>query len=192
MYFDNRCSRLTSEIPDRELRCFKNENSCYFNFSCRPSALRVWWTTLDLIICLPVPREHKAELQGQASDGDSLSVILFQITFSINSSLPWWPQPALGPLGFAFSFLPIGPETCRGSQTTPWNISARASKSCWCKLLSCSFRVSEIAKFHLLIRPTSGDFPQFEAYGVLVAHRKWTTMTPNRIQIWGVGPSCLG
>ena len=121
-----------------------------------------------------------------------LSVILFQITFSINSSLPWWLQPALGPLGFAFSFLPIGPETCRGSQTTPWNISARASKSCWCKLLSWSFRVSEIAKFHLLIRPTSGDFPQFEAYGVLVAHRKWTTMTPDRIQIRGVGPSCFG
>ena len=41
-FLDNVISRLTSEIPDGELRCFKNENSCYFNFSCRPSALRVW------------------------------------------------------------------------------------------------------------------------------------------------------
>lgn len=61
------------------------------------------------------------------------SVILFQIIFSTNSSLLWLLQPVLGPPGFAFSFLPTGPETYRGSQITPWNISAHASKSCWCK-----------------------------------------------------------
>lgn len=61
------------------------------------------------------------------------SAILLQIISFTNSSLLWSLQPVLGPPGSAFSSLPTGPETCRGSRATPWSISAHVSKSCWCK-----------------------------------------------------------
>lgn len=129
--------RLALEIPDWAPRCLRfrsGTSRCFWFFICACVAVM---NNLE-----PNPLSASSqEVQGRRGTGTPergfmmpTPMVLFQIIFSTNSSLLWLLQPVLGPLGSAFSFLPTGPETYRGSQITLWNISARALKSCWCKL----------------------------------------------------------